>query len=141
AAKLMTIDEYQITSNIWDLASKVRFKAMRETYYKGASGAMLVYDITRHETYDKITDWIQEMKTNNENKSVPMVLIGNKSDLRATHPDAITPEEGEKLAQSIKTASGQAVQFLESSAKTGENVEMAFEALIQDIYYMVIANK
>ena len=65
AARRLNLEGWDITSNIWDLAGQQRFKKLRETYYRGVSGALLVYDITRPETLEALPQWIEELQKNN----------------------------------------------------------------------------
>ena len=78
--KTINLEGKAVKIQIWDTAGQEAFQAITRTYYKGAIGAFLVYDITRKETFEHITKWLQEVKTNGS-KSVCIVLIGNKEDL------------------------------------------------------------
>ncbi|MDH5645140.1 MAG: GTP-binding protein, partial [Candidatus Heimdallarchaeota archaeon] len=131
AAKRVNINSWKITCNIWDLAGQSRFKKLRETYYRGVSGVLCVYDISRRDTLEIIPKWIEELLSNNENKLVPMVLIGNKADLKKEQEDFITTEEGIAFAKRMSELYHQDIIHIESSAKTGENVEKAFISLIE----------
>jgi len=134
AANRMNIDGWEITSNIWDLAGQHRFKKLRETYYRGVSGALLVYDITRPETLTALPGWIEELKRNNNGKLVPMTVIANKTDLREDSDVTVAREEGMAFASKLADDYGETFTFVESSAKTGDNVTRAFEGLIRLIY-------
>ena len=79
-AKSIEIDNKIIKIQIWDTAGQEAFQAITRTYYKGAVGALLVYDITRRETFTHITKWLEEVKMNSS-KSIVCILIGNKKDL------------------------------------------------------------
>ena len=81
-AKSVEIDKKVIKIQIWDTAGQEAFQAITRTYYKGAVGAFLVYDITRKETFSHIVKWLEEIK-NNSSKSIVMVLVGNKNDLES----------------------------------------------------------
>lgn len=141
AAKRMKIEGWDITANIWDLAGQIRFKAMRETYYRGVSGGLLVFDISRPDTFEDITKWIGELKKNNHDQIVPIILIGNKSDLRETIDSPVSQEEAIQYSRDLTENHNFEVKYVESSALTGENVEDAFEILIQDIFYNFLANR
>ncbi len=106
-----------IKIQIWDTAGQEAFQAITRTYYKGAVGALLVYDITRHETFEHIDRWLNEIKANGS-KDICCILIGNKKDLEDQRQ--VKYEEGEKLAKSNN------LLFLETSAKSAENVQEAF---------------
>jgi small GTP-binding protein len=79
-AKSIEIDSKIIKIQIWDTAGQEAFQAITRTYYKGAVGALLVYDITRRETFTHITKWLEEVKMNSS-KAIVCILIGNKKDL------------------------------------------------------------
>ena len=135
AVKRVQVDGQEFVAQIWDLAGQVRFQSVREVYYQGTMGSLLVFDITRPETLHAIPNWIRELMEHNKNKStiVPMVLIGNKSDLRGKIPTALPREVGEKYAQSLSEWSGYQVPYVETSAKTGDNVDQAFITLLRNI--------
>jgi len=124
-ARMCTIDNRQIKLQIWDTAGQESFRSITRSYYRGAAGALLVYDITRRETFNHLTRWLQEARQN-ANQSMVIMLIGNKSDL--DHRRQVTKEEGAKFAQD------HGLIFLETSAKTAANVEEAFINTAQKIY-------
>ncbi len=105
---------------IWDTAGQERFKTITASYYKGAHGIILVYDITDKQSFKDIENWLAEVdKYGNEN--VVKMLVGNKSDLEANRQ--VKTEEGKSLADSL------GIKFLETSAKDAVNVEKAFTTL------------
>lgn len=109
---------------IWDTAGQERFKTITSSYYKGAHGIILTYDITDKQSFKDIENWLSEVeKFANEN--VIKLLVGNKSDLESQRQ--VTFEEGKEFADSL------GVQFLETSAKNNSNVEKAFFALANEI--------
>merc|ERR1719270_304071 len=114
---MVQIDERQIKLQIWDTAGRESFRSITRSYYRGAAGALLVYDITRRETFNHLTRWLEEARQNSHQNMVIM-LIGNKSDLENRRQ--VSTEEGEAFAQK------HGLMFLETSAKTAENVEEAF---------------
>jgi len=134
AARRLKIDGWNITTNIWDLAGQHRFKKLRETYYRGVSGALLVYDIARPETLSALPLWIDELLKNNNGKLVPMTVIGNKADLREEVENTLTEDQGRQYAKDLQETYNESFSFVESSAKTGENVTRAFEGLIRVIF-------
>ena len=133
AVKKLTIDDIEFTLQIWDLAGQQRFSAVREVYYRGTSGCLLVFDITRPDTYEAIPNWLHELIRNNKNRIVPMILIGNKADLREQNPYSVPPEYAQEYARSLSEWSGFDVPYIETSAKTGQNVQAAFETLARQI--------
>jgi len=124
-ARMITIDNRQVKLQIWDTAGQESFRSITRSYYRGAAGALLVYDITRRETFNHLTRWLEEARQN-ANSSMVIMLIGNKSDL--DHRRQVTKEEGEKFAKE------HGLIFLETSAKTAANVEEAFISTAQKIY-------
>jgi len=107
----------KIKLQIWDTAGQERFRAVTRSYYRGAAGALLVYDITRRITYNHLTSWLTDAR-NLTNPNTVIMLIGNKKDLDGQRD--VTYEEAAKFANE------NGLIFVESSAKTGENVEEAF---------------
>jgi len=95
-ARMITIDQRQIKLQIWDTAGQESFRSITRSYYRGAAGALLVYDITRRETFNHLTRWLEEARQN-ANQSMVIMLIGNKSDL--DHRRQVSMEEGEKFAK------------------------------------------
>ena len=95
-------------------AGQESFRSITRSYYRGAAGALLVYDITRRETFNHLTRWLEEARQNS-NSNMAIMLIGNKSDLE--HRRAVSFKEGEQFAKE------NGLIFLETSAKTAANVE------------------
>jgi len=124
-ARMITIDQRQVKLQIWDTAGQESFRSITRSYYRGAAGALLVYDITRRETFNHLTRWLEEARQN-ANQSMVIMLIGNKSDME--HRRQVSKEEGEKFAKD------NGLIFLETSAKTAANVEEAFIGTAQKIY-------
>lgn len=133
ATKTVEVDDFDVTMIIWDLAGQPRFSIVREGFYKGTRGALLVFDITRPDTYEQLADWVRELLKNNNGKKVPIVLIGNKNDLRGSLHTTIPEEYGEKYAKALSSWSGYEIPYIETSAKFGDNVEKAFQILIKQI--------
>lgn len=110
---------------IWDTAGQESFRSITRSYYRGAAGALLVYDITRRETFLQLEKWLDEARQN-ASQNMVIMLIGNKLDLE--HKRAVSKEEGMEFARKNKLI------FLETSAKTAENVEKAFVETATSIY-------
>ena len=124
-ARLINIDQYQIKLQIWDTAGQESFRSITRSYYRDAAGALLVYDITRRESFNHLSRWLEEARQNG-NPNMTIMLIGNKSDLE--HRRAVTTKEGELFAQE------NGLVFLETSAKSAANVEQAFIKTAEKIY-------
>lgn len=110
----------QVTLQIWDLAGQPRFESVRQGFYRGARGGLLLYDVTRRRTFLNIDNWKEEAFGNLQ-KEIPLVVVANKVDLRDSRVVAI--EEGEEYANNNSFI------YVESSALTGENVEEAYANL------------
>jgi Ras-related protein Rab-2A len=124
--RLIDIDDKAIKLQIWDTAGQEAFRSITRTYYRGATGALLVYDIARRDTFNHLSRWLDEARQN-ANPHMVIMLIGNKADL-ADHKRDVTYEEGARFAQE------NGLVFLETSAKTAQNVEAAFLQTTRKIY-------
>eukprot|EP00736_Rhodelphis_marinus_P011208 Rmarinus@m.5816 len=124
-ARMITIDGKQIKLQIWDTAGQESFRSITRSYYRGAAGALLVYDITRRETFNHLTSWLEDARQHSSS-NMTIMLIGNKCDLE--HRRAVSTEEGEQFAKQ------HGLIFLETSAKTAQNVEEAFFNTAKEIY-------
>ncbi|MFX1409560.1 MAG: Rab family GTPase [Promethearchaeota archaeon] len=104
---------------IWDIGGQERFKFLRANFYEGANGALLVFDLSREHTYEEIKRWLSEMYQIMD-KKIPFLLIGNKSDLIEEIGEIVDRKEIERFTKGEKSI------YIETSAKTGDNVENAF---------------
>ncbi|VVA91745.1 unnamed protein product [Arabis nemorensis] len=118
-----------IKAQIWDTAGQERFRAITSSYYRGALGALLIYDITRRQTFKNINKWLSELRDFSSPETV-VVLVGNKSDLRQSRE--VKEEEGKTLAEL------EGLYFLETSALENQNVEEAFLSMIGRIHEVLI---
>ncbi|VDN53337.1 unnamed protein product [Dracunculus medinensis] len=116
-ARMINIDSKQIKLQIWDTAGQESFRSITRSYYRGAAGALLVYDITRRDTFNHLTSWLEDARQHS-NSNMVIMLIGNKSDLEARRE--VKKEEGEAFAHE------HGLIFMETSAKTAANVEEKF---------------
>lgn len=105
-----------------------RYRAVTSAYYRGALGAMLVYDITKRQSFDHVARWVEELRAHADN-SIRIILIGNKSDLVDLR--AVPTEDA------VEFAEDQGLYFSETSALNGDNVETAFFRLLEEIYSLV----
>ncbi len=123
--KNFKIENKIVKVQIWDTAGQERYRSITNAYYKGAKGALLVYDITNKKSFDNLDRWVSDLKVNADDK-ISIVLLGNKSDLE--NQRIIKTEEGKNKAEFYKFA------FMETSALNGNNIEKAFDELIKDVY-------
>jgi Ras-related protein Rab-11A len=123
-SKIIKFKENTIKIQIWDTAGQERYRSITNAYYKGAKGAMVVYDISKRYTFDNIDKWISELK-NSGDEDVNILLVGNKCDLEDQRE--ITKEEAEKKAENFKCA------FIETSAMQAVNIEKAFNMLVENV--------
>ena len=114
---------YKLT--IWDTAGQERFKSLPIKYYKGAKGAFVVYDITRKQSFDSVDRWINDLKAAAD-KKLSVIIIGNKCDLEDQRQ--VTKEQGEEKAKNNEVA------FMETSAFSGENLDKAFEKMMNEVF-------
>ncbi|KAI3434177.1 uncharacterized protein J3R85_006826 [Psidium guajava] len=121
----LNIDGKEIKAQIWDTAGQERFRAVTSAYYRGAVGALLVYDISRRQTFDSVGRWLNELHTHSD-MNVITVLVGNKSDLKDARE--VSPAEGKTLAEA------QGLFFMETSALDSSNVAAAFQTVVKEIY-------
>ncbi|KAJ2160124.1 Ras- protein Rab-2A [Coemansia sp. RSA 552] len=127
-ARIVSVDKKNIKLQIWDTAGQESFRSITRSYYRGAVGALLVYDITRRDTFEHVATWLEDVRKHS-NTETTIILIGNKCDLEAKR--SVSREEGQKFA------SDNDLYFIETSAKTANNVEQAFVQTAQDIYEKV----
>ena len=116
-AKNISILNKTYRIQIWDTAGQENFRSITRAYYKNSACALVVYDISNRESFDNISSWIEDCKSQSP-QTIFMVLVGNKNDLEDKR--AVTFEEGQELAEKNK------MMFFETSAKTGKNVDEIF---------------
>ncbi|KAF8434157.1 GTPase [Boletus edulis BED1] len=125
ATRSINIDGKVIKAQIWDTAGQERYRAITSAYYRGAVGALLVYDISKHATFANVSRWLKELRDHADLNNVIM-LVGNKSDLK--HLRAVPTEEAKNFA------SDNELSFIETSALDASNVESAFQTTFAEIY-------
>ncbi|CAH2037036.1 unnamed protein product [Thlaspi arvense] len=129
AYRNVRVGDKTIKAQIWDTAGQERFRAITSSYYRGALGALLIYDITRRQTFKNVPKWLSELRDFSSFDTV-VVLVGNKSDLRQSRE--VEEEEGKTLAEL------EGLYFLETSALENQNVEEAFLSMIGRIHEVLI---
>ena len=126
------IDGYNIEWSIWDLAGQPAFRGVMKSYYKGAMGALAIYDVTQPKSLDSLDSWVTEVRELADTFSdLPVVLVGNKIDLRPEIPSSLNTLQGFVKSKSLNA------DFVETSAKTGEAIEEAFAKLARKVIHFI----
>ncbi|CAM9422920.1 unnamed protein product [Ectocarpus fasciculatus] len=128
ATKSIQVDAKTIKAQIWDTAGQERYRAITSAYYRGAVGALLVYDISKHVTFENVERWLKELRDHAE-PNIVVMLVGNKSDLR--HRRAVPTEDAMLFAENNNLA------FIETSALDATGVEEAFRQILSEIYRLM----
>ncbi|XP_051135007.1 ras-related protein RABA5a-like [Andrographis paniculata] len=128
----MDISGKEVKAQIWDTAGQERFRAVTSTYYRGAVGALLVYDITRRLTFESVGRWLNELQAHSD-MNVVTILVGNKSDLKDNRE--VSTGEGKSMAEE------KGLFFMETSALSSANVSAAFETVVKEIYSILISRR
>jgi small GTP-binding protein len=141
--KPKTPEQKHMKLSLWDTAGQETYKSITRSYFRGASGALLVFDISRRNTFASVTAWLNDLRQIAEDDIV-VVLVGNKSDLAASstvsgdtsapNKRQVTREEAEEWCKENKV-----MQYVETSAKSGENVERAFLEVAERIYQVCLS--
>ncbi|KAL6337417.1 hypothetical protein AAG906_036731 [Vitis piasezkii] len=126
--KTLAIDQKAVKAQIWDTAGQERYRAVTSAYYRGAVGAMLVYDMTKRQSFDHMARWLEELR-GHADKNIVIMLIGNKSDLGSLR--AVPTEDAQEFAEREN------LFFMETSALEATNVETAFLTVLTDIYKII----
>jgi len=128
ATRSIQVDGKTIKAQIWDTAGQERYRAITSAYYRGAVGALLVYDITKQATYENVERWLKELR-DHADANIVIMLVGNKSDLR--HLRCIDTEVAKGFCEK------EGLSFIEASALEATNVEAAFQQILTEIYHIV----
>ncbi len=131
SVKMVDLGREKVKFIIWDLAGQPHFREVRAGFYRGARGALLVYDITRRETFENAPFWMEEFLKNSGEEGLAAILVGNKIDLRTGGQGEVSTEEGRSMREELERRFKIPVDFIETSAKTGQNVEKAFMRLAE----------
>ncbi|KAJ3007105.1 UNVERIFIED_CONTAM: Ras- protein Rab-11A, partial [Siphonaria sp. JEL0065] len=125
ATRTIQVDGKTIKAQIWDTAGQERYRAITSAYYRGAVGALLVYDIAKVSSYENVNRWLKELR-DHADSNIQIMLVGNKSDLK--HLRAVSTEEAKTYAAE------NGLTFIETSALDSSNVEPAFQKILTEIY-------
>jgi small GTP-binding protein len=115
----------RVKLQIWDTAGQERFRAVTRSYYRGAAGAIIVYDISNRESFSHVQQWLNDAQQL-AGEHICMMVVGNKADLQGERE--VTFLEASRVAQEAE------VLFLETSALTGEGVEDIFMRVARGIH-------
>ncbi|GJN22700.1 hypothetical protein PR202_gb10294 [Eleusine coracana subsp. coracana] len=126
---MIQVEGRTLKAQIWDTAGQERYRAITSAYYRGAVGALLVYDVTKAATFDNVKRWLKELRDHADATNTVVMLIGNKTDLR--HLRAVAQDEAAVFAER------EGLSFVETSALDATNVDKAFETLLTEIYRTV----
>ncbi|XP_077485746.1 RAS oncogene family member Rab39 isoform X2 [Amblyomma americanum] len=121
--------DVRVKLQLWDTAGQERFRSITRSYYRNSVGALLLYDITKRASFEHLVDWLFEVKRHIEPQKVIYQVVACKADMEVSRE--VSTEEGQAFAEFY------GVKFVETSAKTGLNVERAFETIARDIYAKV----
>nr|MDO8098518.1 Rab family GTPase [Candidatus Njordarchaeota archaeon] len=117
-----SVEGRDVTLLIWDIAAQEEFSRVRQEYYRGTKAVFIVYDVTRPRTFQNVVSWHDDLITIIRRK-IPIILIGNKTDL----PAVVHSASGKRLAGDL------GADFIETSAKTGENIEKVFDKVVRKL--------
>lgn len=123
--KQLEVDSNRVKLAIWDTAGQERFRTLTPGYYRGAQGAILVYDVCNRDSFRQLDRWIAELDTFSTKMNIVKMLVGNKIDREDSRE--VSRDEGVKFARK------HSMLFIEASARTREGVQIAFEELVQKI--------
>ncbi|NWX88681.1 RB18B protein, partial [Nothoprocta pentlandii] len=122
--KKMVVDGHAVQLAIWDTAGQERFRTLTPSYYRGAQGVVLVYDVTRKDTFTGLESWLNELEMYTTRSNIVKMLVGNKTD---------KPDREVERKEGLQFAKKRSLLFIETSAKTQDGVLHAFEELVLKI--------
>ena len=129
-SKNFIVDNKVIKLELWDTAGQERYKAITAAYYRGAKGAMIVYDVTSKDSFNNVDKWHNELKTKGS-QDINIIMIGNKTDLEDIRH--VSSEQGQEKAHFLQ------IPIMETSALDASNVKESFNRLIQEMYLSVFS--
>ncbi|KAH0451228.1 hypothetical protein IEQ34_018527 [Dendrobium chrysotoxum] len=128
ATRTLQVEGRIIKAQIWDTAGQERYRAITSAYYRGALGALLVYDVTKPTSFENISRWLKELR-DHADSNIVIMLVGNKTDLK--HLRAVASEDAQSFAEK------EGLSFIETSALEAINVEKAFQMILGEIYRII----
>lgn len=135
-------DQKFMKLSLWDTAGQETYKSITRSYFRGASGALLVFDITRRNTFDSVTSWLNDLRQIAD-ESIVVVLVGNKSDLAGASLSSSGENQRQVTREEAETwcRQNQVLKYVETSAKSGDGVERAFLEVAERIFQNIEAGK
>ncbi|CCD66473.2 Ras and EF-hand domain-containing protein homolog [Caenorhabditis elegans] len=124
--KTVNVDGRNVALQLWDTAGQERFRSLCKSYFRRADGAILVYDVCAEQSFLRVRDWIETIKESTE-RSIPIILVGNKVDMRISTPGSVAKTDGASMAAAM------GVLFMETSALDGSNIDNAMLALTREL--------
>ncbi|CAL9185407.1 ras-related protein RABA2a-like [Musa acuminata AAA Group] len=128
ATRTLQVEGKTVKAQIWDTAGQERYRAITSAYYRGALGALLVYDVTKPKSFENVDRWLKELR-DHADANIVVMLIGNKTDLK--HLRAVASEDAQSFAEK------EGLSFVETSALEATNVEKAFQIVLAEIYRII----
>ncbi|KAJ6931960.1 ras-related protein RABA2a [Populus alba x Populus x berolinensis] len=128
ATRTLQVEGRTVKAQIWDTAGQERYRAITSAYYRGALGALLVYDVTKPTTFENVSRWLKELR-DHADSNIVIMLIGNKTDLK--HLRAVATEDAQSYAEK------EGLAFVETSALEATNVDKAFQTILSEIYRII----
>ncbi|XP_058214928.1 ras-related protein RABA2a [Rhododendron vialii] len=128
ATRTLQVEGRTVKAQIWDTAGQERYRAITSAYYRGALGALLVYDVTKPTTFENVSRWLKELR-DHADANIVIMLIGNKTDLK--HLRAVATEDAQGYAEK------EGLSFIETSALEATNVEKSFQMILSEIYRII----
>jgi len=128
ATRTLQVEGRTVKAQIWDTAGQERYRAITSAYYRGALGALLVYDVTKPMTFENVSRWLKELR-DHADANIVIMLIGNKTDLK--HLRAVATEDAQGYAEK------EGLSFIETSALEATNVEKSFQMILSEIYRII----
>jgi Ras-related protein Rab-18 len=123
-AKKMNIDGQEVSLTLWDTAGQERFRTLTSSYYRGAQGVILLYDVTHAKSFENLDSWFKEVETYCSSGNVVKIVVGNKID---KSDRVVLKEEGQQYAKDMSAL------FIECSAKSKIGIDQAFEEMVRKI--------
>ncbi|XP_022986937.1 ras-related protein Rab11C-like [Cucurbita maxima] len=128
STRTLQVEGKTVKAQIWDTAGQERYRAITSAYYRGAVGALLVYDLTKRPTFENVQRWLRELR-DHADSNIVIVMIGNKSDL--SHLRSVSEDDGQSMAEK------EGLSFIETSALDATNIDKAFQTILTEIYHII----